>query len=495
MKKAKFLSILSTISILGMLFSCSNQSKVTENNDIIHDDNGNVVYDKVELKLWSVTTGDDASTQNEIIENFNTIYDGMIHVSAEHISRYDLESRLNSTMSFDKANAPDALFTHGHRTREYIENKWIQPIEDYYTLSNTPLDKSDFAPSLLNTVTFEEKMYSTPIDVHSTMIEMRVDILEKNNLSIPTNYNELVSVCSKATELAKNGNLWIRGENSEGYASDEWRKATTAEAYTAFPISYGDMWVHEFFGYTAAIQNGGAFLASDGTGMPGWDTDEVASGLQVLRDWIFPSSTSANKVQLSLDYGSGYDVGIEPFRSGKAIFKLNGPWVYKDDLEKFDIMLRNDGGETNITTRSLSNMVAKDTSKDYASKIKGEGHAIMLMSTVESATKKCAVSVFADYMAYYSGIEWAKRGHIPAVNSVLNNNEFKSDDDYEKYIKYWGTPNDYEVYGSTKYYSYIDTYFKQGLQKSIASQFQSKSIKEILDNEYKDCKAYIELYA
>ena len=196
-----------------------------------------------------------------------------------------------------------------------------------------------------------------------------------------------------------------------------------------------------------------------------------------------------------MDYGSEYDVGIEPFRSGKSIFKLNGPWVYKTDLEVYSTMLREDGGDLNITTRSLSNMLAKDTSKEYASKIKGEGHALMLMSTVESTTKRCASSIFADYMAYYSGIDWARRGHIPAVNSVSNSSEFKGDADYEKYIKYWGNPNDYVVYGPTQYYSYIDTYFKQAVQKSMSSQFKNKDIKEILDSEYKDCKAYISLYA
>ncbi len=495
MKRSKILTVLSIVSLFGGLFSCSSGSNTEEVNDIVRDGNGSIVYNNVELKLWSVTTGEDASTQDAIIGNFNSLYEGMIHVTTEHISRYDLESRLTSTMSFDKKNAPDALFTHGHRTNEYIGNEWIQPIEDYYTMSDTPLDKSDFAPSLLNTVTHNGKMYSTPIDVHSTMIEIRTDILTKNGLSIPSNYNELVSVCTQATELAAKGNLWIRGENSEGYASDEWRKATTAEAYTPFPISYGDMWVHEFLGYTAAVQNGGKFLTEDGKGMPGWNSDEVANGLQVLRGWIFPTSTSKNKYQLSLDYGSDYDVGIEPFKSGKSIFKLNGPWVYKTDLDSFSTMLRNDGGDNNITTRSLSNMLTSDTSTEYASKIKGEGHAIMLMSTVESATKKCAASVFADYMAYYSGIEWARRGHIPAVNSVLNNNDFKGDADYTKYIQYWGTPNDYEVYGPTQYYSYIDTYFKNSLQKSIASQFKNTPIKEILDEQYKGCKAYIELYA
>ena len=52
-----------------------------------------------------------------------------------------------------------------------------------------------------------------------------------------------------------------------GVSAVEWRLASTAEEYTPFPISYGEMWVHEFFGYTAAIQNGGVVVGSSTPGV------------------------------------------------------------------------------------------------------------------------------------------------------------------------------------------------------------------------------------
>lgn len=460
--------------------------------DIQRDADGNIIYNNVKLSMWSVTTGDDANTQDDIIARFNDMYKGMINVEVRHITRYDLETLLSNTMQFDKENAPDMVFNHGSRTAEYVDNNWLQQVDFFFEKSGAVFDKSDFVDSLLESVTVGNTAYGVPIDCHSAILCMRKDILDKNNLPIPTNYTELVDVCDRAAKLAAENNLWIRGENSENYGSTEWRKASTAEAYTAFPISFGDMWVHEFVDYTAAVQNGGKIV--DSNGMPGWNTQETANGLQVLRDWIFPSATSTNKYAMSKNYGSSYDVGDTPFKKGTCIFKLQGPWAWQKELSTFDALFAKDGGSSNIITRSLSGMFAKDSSKEYANSIKGEGHAITLLKTTKSFTKACAATLFMEYMANNGGIEWAKRGHLPAVKSVANASEYTSDPAYEAYVKYWGTATDYVVVPPTNYYSYVDTYFKQAAQKSISSSHKDTSIKALLDKEYKDCVDYINLY-
>ena len=498
-KRSASISIVTLLLATATAASCGGNGKSrpsydpNDTGDLTFDSNGQIVYQGVNLNMWSVTTGDDAATQDQIISTFNSLYDGMIHVNVTHTSRYDLEQLLNTTMQFDRQSAPDLLFNHGSRAAEYNQRGWILPVDDYFTRSGVNFDKWDFVPSLLEAVTLDGKAYGMPIDCHSAVVMMRTDILEKNGYQIPTNYDKLVSICDDAAEKAANNELWIRGDNSSGYAATEWRKASTAEAYTAFPIAYGDMWVHEFAGYTAAVQNGAKLI--DEKGMPAWNSDETATGLQLLRDWVYATSGAKNKHPLSKNYGSSYDVGESPFLTGNAIFKLQGPWVYAKDKSDFDSLLRNDGGSSNITTRSLSSLFAADSGSADAKKIKGEGHAIMLMSTVESLTKKCAATVFMDYMAYYSGIDWAKRGHLPAATSVSNSSAYREDPAYEEYIKYWGDPSDYVVVEPTVNYSYVDQYFKSALQKSLASDFLSTPVKTILNDEYKDCIAYIQLYS
>lgn len=464
-----------------------------DDGDLKFDSNNQIVYENVQLKMWSVTTGDDAKTQDDIIARFNETYNGMIKVTTEHISRYELEPLLDTTMQFDRGSAPDLFFSHGSRAAEYVEKDWLLPIEPYMDKASLVIDRTDYVESLLDATTVDGHIYGLPQDVHSAMVVYRADILEKNGLDVPTNYQELVEVCESAIDLAKAGNLWVRGENSAGYKATDWRKAPTTGWDNPFPIAYGDMWVHEFLGYTAAAQNGGQFVASDGK--PGWNTNEVANGLQVLKDFVMPSETSENKYPLTKAYGSEYDVGNTPLRRGDAIFKLLGPWEYPRDLAEYESLMAADGGSSNIQTMSMSNLFAKDSSKEYASKVKGEGHAFMLMSTVTSRTKQCAAMVFADWMVNNSSVEWAKRGHLPSLKSVENSSEYRSDPAYDAYIKNWGSCDDYIVIQPTQHYSYVDMYFKHCVQKAMSTQFKNSSVKSIMTEEYEDCVDYIDLYA
>lgn len=127
-------------------------------------------------------------------------------------------------------------------------------------------------------------------------------------------------------------------------------------------------------------------------------------------------------------------------------------------------------------------------------KIEAAGLTITLMKTVKSYTKACAATLFMEYMATNSGIEWAKRGHLPAVHSVAASSDYTSDPAYEAYVQYWGSPVDYVVIPPTKYYSYIDTYFKNAVQKALAGSYKDQSVKGLLDEQYRDCVEYIELY-
>ena len=242
MKRRNALIALIAATSIASLFSCgqggaSSEINYEDDGDIVRDDHGNIIYDGIELKLWSVTTGDDANTQDDIIATFNQLYDGQIHVTTDHISRYDLENNLTSTMEFDRANGPDVLFNHGSKVTEYVDRDWLYPIEKYYEKADVILDKDDYVDSLIGATTVDGLVYATPIDVHSTMMEVRADILARNGLSIPTNYTELCALSKTVVEKARAGNFYIRGENSENRPTTEWRLASTAEDYTIFPIA------------------------------------------------------------------------------------------------------------------------------------------------------------------------------------------------------------------------------------------------------------------
>ena len=119
----------------------------------------------------------------------------------------------------------------------------------------------------------------------------------------------------------------------------------------------------------------------------------------------------------------------------------------------------------------------------------------MMMSTVESTTKKCASMIFADWMVNNAGIKWAERGHLPSLKSVEQSEEYRNSDSYKNYISNWGTCDDYVVFPATKYYSTIDAHFKTCVQQAMATQFKDTAIRSIIEEQEQDCVDYIELYA
>ena len=104
----KLLALILAICFMVMpLASCTppddgGNTPLEGDGDIVRDADGNIVYDNVKLTMWSVTTGDDAATQDAIVAQFNQMYKGMIEVEVVHYSRYDLESLLSNTMQFDQ---------------------------------------------------------------------------------------------------------------------------------------------------------------------------------------------------------------------------------------------------------------------------------------------------------------------------------------------------------------------------------------------------------
>ena len=97
-------------------------------------------------------------------------------------------------------------------------------------------------------------------------------------------------------------------------------------------------------------------------------------------------------------------------------------------------------------------------------------------------------------MVNFSGIEWAKRGHLPALKSVELSSDYKADPAYDAYIKNWGTCDDYVVIPATPYYSTIDSCYKDAVMKVMAKDFMDRSVEEILNEAYDECIAYIELF-
>ena len=460
-------------------------------NDLQYDEAGNVVFNNVELNMWSVCTSPDSEYQDQLVRDFNEAYKGQIKINVYHESRYSIYSALAATVTQDPDNAPDIFYGYGEKIASLQNNDIIVPMDYYLDLANIGFSREYFEPVLINNCYVGNRLFGLPVSVDSTMIFVRKDILVKNGLSIPTNYVELMATCDSLVEKAQAGELWVRGNDSQYISTGnvyEWRKYVpeVEGQYYPFPISSGDMWVNAYLSQTVALQNGGKLV--DENGMPAYNSDEVAKGLQILRDWTTPTSTSQNKYALS-KIDLNYDAGISEFHSGVACFYLDGAWSGYKDTAKIDTMFAAEGGsKENLSILNFGNLFALDNTQSYANKIFGDSHTATIVKTCKSRTERVAAAVFSNYLAENSGGVWTQAGHLPASLIVQQSEDlFLGNEYYEKYVQYYGTPSQYETFPQTIYYDEIYESYQIAIKQAMASTFLNKPIKDILQENYDDC--------
>ena len=473
--------------------SSSNSKEWTDDSidDVKYDEKGNVIFDNIELSMWSVCTNPDSVYQDQIIADFNELYKGQIKINPYHESRYSIYGALAQSVTQDPDNAPDIFYGYGEKIAALEDNNILVPIDSYLEKANIGFDKAYFETNLIDACFVDDRLYGLPISVDSTMIFVRKDILEKNNLSIPTNYVELMDVCDSLVEKAAAGELWVRGNNSSAVSTDDvyqWRKyiPSLEGTYYPFPISSGDMWVNAYLSQTVAYQNGGSLV--DSNGKPAYNSDEVAKGLQILRDWFWPTSTSQNKHALSKP-DLNYDAGISEFYSGMSVFYLDGAWSGYKDTAQMDTMYTADGGSAkNMGILNFGNLFALDNSKPYANTIFGDSHTGTIVKTCKSRTERIAAALFINYLAENCGGVWTQAGHLPASLIVQSSDDlYLNNEYYKKYVQYYGSTSQYQILPSTIYYDEIYESYQVAIKQVMASTYQNKTIKDILKTNYDDC--------
>ena len=75
------------------------------------DENGNVVYDNIDLRLTTVITGEDKAPFEQLVNQFNAEHRGEINVIVDSIDQASYEQSVASRIT-NNSNAPDFLLSH-----------------------------------------------------------------------------------------------------------------------------------------------------------------------------------------------------------------------------------------------------------------------------------------------------------------------------------------------------------------------------------------------
>lgn len=361
-----------------------------ENNG---EDNGKVV-----LSFWNQLTGADGSYMRQLVANFNKEYEGRINVQETYTLETDYYRNLNLLVPMGKG--PDIAIMHSYLVQSYANRGIIMPIEDYLNVSGISINPEDYIADVFNSLYFEDKLYAIPLDIHTVGIYYNKDLLDKYDLEVPKNRQELLAAAKTVQD------------NEEGV----W----------GLPLS--TVWPSEWIYTTALYQNNGSEI--DAQGNPAFNSEAGEKAMSAVADII-------HKYHLS-PLNLGVDQDLFLFQTGKALFHIQGNWMLNSMKET----------GINFGVIPMSNMFT-DSDEECAKYIFARSHTFTLPIAKKAVSdqKKTAIMTFIKYVGDHSYI-WATGGQIPASNIARATEEYQA----LEYLQDFGAVENFRVAPRSPYY-------------------------------------------
>lgn len=440
MKKNKILICAGMIFTFA-LTACggNNTSQIEDNNSIwwkttgelTKDENNEIVFNNVSISLTHVVCGHDQLGFENLIKQFNSEFDGKIHVSTDIYDQLTIDSNVSRRIQ-NNDNPPDLVFDHQKSHKNFEINKLIQPVDECFSYAGIELKKEDFVKKFADYSNLGygdgSKIFNYPVDAQSIVGYYRKDLLEKLGESVPKTRSEMIRIAKKAqSELNMANPIGITG-NSEFL---QYYVYTTALAQNGLEFynkeNYYSEWTNE--------KNKQAFR------------DGVHAIYDLTTENLYRSGLSESEALNSFCNRNEnlFFFGL-PFEANVIFDSFRTSHNTTVDNVKSDYI----GGF------SSAKMFALDETKNYAGTIFGDSHAFMVSKSVEDITKKAAIATFINWFNSKSnvGATWAELGHASGVKRVIESSEYQNSDFVKNYTKEW-YPNmdDFETPGVTPYYS------------------------------------------
>ena len=409
MKKIKTVIALTLAAVTCGTFAfaagCSdNPSSIETTGELQFDEQGNVIFEGVNIKLATIVAGTDKAVFDQLVARFNNEYDGKIRVESDSTAQGVYETQVANRIS-KETNAPDLLMSHGKYHKNFADKGLIQPFNNVMTRSKIEIDFSDYSDGLMkykNLGTTDGSIYSIAADAQSTIVVYNKQQMEAIGfVKAPSNRAELLEACSAYKQkYNKTPIAWADNDNATG----------NFQEYTLG---------------TAILQNGGSIANEDGK-----------------CDW-YDNTTNCTAVQNAINayrdlYDKGYakrsygkDQCIQDFVNGDCLFYFLAPWElsglvinYADQKKISEQQAIADyvGGA------SLGGWFAmgENAKQPYANYIYGDSHCFAMSKTVTDITKQAAILEFINWFTTSGTVaaKWAEAGHITSCKSAANSSAY-----------------------------------------------------------------------
>lgn len=406
--------------------------------ELDRDDDGKIIFDNVEVTMWSIIGEPDLKIHKKLIEKFNYDYAGQINIKLVSQAHADYYPALENTWKNDKEAFPDLCFMHNEKTATYAEKGYLYPLEDD-TLEELgcELDFSQIYENIDRVTKYNDVRFAVPVDAHGFLTNFRTDIILKNGLgfdgntrAIPQSRAEYQGLLKALRDKAAAGQLWIRNINKG--ADHAWKLASTDWAPSCYQSTDPD-------GLSALYANGGSMTKNGGKTICFQEN-------QGFKQYII------DQVE---NHAKGYftnGTNTELFPLGETAMFNEGPWwasmSYEDLYNNSDLTSVN--AALNVTQDDVDNYSrpytpmhpdgwwSLDESSPNAHKWYGNGHIMALTRTVTDINVAAACIEFMNWYIKgmgeykingqnkqaYNLAYWCSSGHASAWKNVYESEEY-----------------------------------------------------------------------
>ena len=324
----------------------------------------------IKLKYWVPFSGSDGEFMQEMVKKYNASQDE-VQVEFMNNNWDDYYTKLKTSLVSN--TGPDVAVSHISHLSELIPTGKLETLDDL--AKEAGLDWSAYGQNQVEAGIRDGKHYAIPIDTHALIMFYNKKYLKDAGL------------------LNEDGTIKME-QSPEGFTKMLQTLKDELPGDVS-PMIVGSNNVFTFWIWYALVhQLGGTYIAD---GKPTIDTPEGKEAMELLKTWL-------DDGLMPPDVGdNSYDI----FKTEKAAVTFTGVWA-----------------TGNFETNKSLDFAAVSFPQIFGEPAAwGDSHTIVLPKQKDKAKQVAAIK-FADWLAE-NGEMWAKAGHVPTKQSVIESKEYK----------------------------------------------------------------------
>lgn len=330
--------------------------------------------EKTKISFWAPFSGGDGDIMTELVDEFNA-QSSTTEVEFMIIKSEEYYTKLLAAMTTD--TAPTVAVNHITRIKEYVNDGLIEPLDDLASAAG--VDFGEFTERLQASAEIDGKYYCMPMDTHLLLMHFNTDEFERMGLleedgtvKVPRGEEAFFEYFHNVKSQLGNGQIPISGTSMNGLPMYLW--------------------------YTLLTQYGGDICDETGSTAT-LNSEENIKALSVIMRMVDEEIWPKNQKN-----------GGELFTGKIAPATINGVWA----VPMFE-------GTEGLNFVSMPFPQFTDKDSVYA-----DSHTLVIPKNKNTTEEeKVAAMEFMKWLTDNTA-KWARAGHIPSKQSVIDSEEFRN---------------------------------------------------------------------